>query len=424
MPRPRWGTVRQLPSGRWQARYPFKGERIPLNRTFATESEAWDALAAKKKEIQDGQHIDVRDGRTLLKVSAEKWKTSSAFKRNRQTTRKRDIEYLERYVIPRFGEISLADIDFSMADEWIVSLAEQGGVGGNPLASSTVILAGGVLSKVLKEAVKSRCISHNPFDEVTLPKAGKKRMNIITESEISALAGGFDPRYKAFPIVACYTALRASECFGLRWRDVHFTGTSGPYLEVTTTTIDSGELLTDQEPKSDAGQRSVPLSAVPLQALLDHKAKYPGGPDDYVFLAPLGGPVRLNNFRKRFWKSAVKAAGIKSGFTIHDCRHTAISLWIAAGADAKQVSTFAGHTSVSFTLDRYGHLYPTSGESFIQKLNAATALALAAEDEGTEIGHDASGQLAEIIELHPDVDIDGGARKNRTFDLSIISAAL
>jgi transposase InsO family protein len=35
-----------------------------------------------------------------------------------------------------------------------------------------------------------------------------------------------------------------------------------------------------------------------------------------------------------------------------------VALWIAAGANPKEVSARAGHSSVSFTLDRYGHLYP------------------------------------------------------------------
>ena len=45
------------------------------------------------------------------------------------------------------------------------------------------------------------------------------------------------------------------------------------------------------------------------------------------------------------------------GLRIHDLRHTAVALWIAAGANPKEVAARAGHTSVSFTLDRYGHLY-------------------------------------------------------------------
>jgi integrase len=43
---------------------------------------------------------------------------------------------------------------------------------------------------------------------------------------------------------------------------------------------------------------------------------------------------------------------------MHDLRHTAVSLWIAAGAGPKEIATWAGHTSVATVLDRYGHLLP------------------------------------------------------------------
>ena len=78
--------------------------------------------------------------------------------------------------------------------------------------------------------------------------------------------------------------------------------------------------------------------------------------------------MRLANFRNRIWRDAVGKSGIRPGFTIHDQRHTAISLWIAAGINVKQVSTYAGHTSVAFTLDRYGHLYADDHEAFLLKL--------------------------------------------------------
>jgi integrase len=42
----------------------------------------------------------------------------------------------------------------------------------------------------------------------------------------------------------------------------------------------------------------------------------------------------------------------------HDLRHTAISLWIASGANPKVVQTKAGHASIKVTYDRYGHLFP------------------------------------------------------------------
>ena len=95
----------------------------------------------------------------------------------------------------------------------------------------------------------------------------------------------------------------------------------------------------------------------------------PAPPDAFVFTAPKGGPLRVIAFRSRIWRPATRTAGL-DGLRIHDLRHTAVALWIAAGANPKEVAARAGHTSVSFTLDRYGHLYPESDAALRDRLDA------------------------------------------------------
>jgi integrase len=53
----------------------------------------------------------------------------------------------------------------------------------------------------------------------------------------------------------------------------------------------------------------------------------------------------------------LEAAGVEP-ITLHECRHTFASLMIAAGVNAKALSTYMGHSSITITLDRYGHLMP------------------------------------------------------------------
>ena len=72
---------------------------------------------------------------------------------------------------------------------------------------------------------------------------------------------------------------------------------------------------------------------------------------DLVFLSPAGNPVRPSQFQVRVWEPAVRSAGL-SPLRIHDLRHTAVSLWIASGANPKQVAALAGHTSVSHRNNR------------------------------------------------------------------------
>jgi Phage integrase family len=77
----------------------------------------------------------------------------------------------------------------------------------------------------------------------------------------------------------------------------------------------------------------------------------------------------VTGFRARVWRPATRAVG-QDGLRIHDLRHTAVALWIAAGANPKEVAARAGHASVSFTLDRYGHLYPEADTALRDRLDA------------------------------------------------------
>jgi hypothetical protein len=72
------------------------------------------------------------------------------------------------------------------------------------------------------------------------------------------------------------------------------------------------------------------------------------------------------------------------GLRIHDLRHPAVALWMAAGAGPKEVAARAGHASVSFTLDRYGHLYPDADQALRDRLDALHALVEARQSAGLD----------------------------------------
>jgi integrase len=79
-------------------------------------------------------------------------------------------------------------------------------------------------------------------------------------------------------------------------------------------------------------------------------------PDAWLFGAPQGGPLRESNWKRSVgWGAATSAAGVP-GFRVHDLRHTAASVWLAAGADPKVVQRVLGHATAAMTMDPYGHM--------------------------------------------------------------------
>ena len=79
--------------------------------------------------------------------------------------------------------------------------------------------------------------------------------------------------------------------------------------------------------------------------------------------------MRNTNFTQRVWKPAVKAAGLPAGLRIHDLRHTAAALMIAAGAHPEHIKRHLGHSSIMVTMDLYGHLLPSEAEEIADRLD-------------------------------------------------------
>jgi integrase len=76
-------------------------------------------------------------------------------------------------------------------------------------------------------------------------------------------------------------------------------------------------------------------------------------------------PVTLAARASKAWGAANLA-----GITLHEARHTFASLMIAAGLNAKALSTYMGHASVTITYDRYGHLMPRNEDEAAALLDA------------------------------------------------------
>ena len=91
--------------------------------------------------------------------------------------------------------------------------------------------------------------------------------------------------------------------------------------------------------------------------------------DALVSTASQGGPLYQATFHRHVWTPAVRAAGVED-LRVHDLRHSFVSIMVAAGANPKAVSTWAGHSSVSFTLDRYGHLYDDHADDVADRIDA------------------------------------------------------
>lgn len=180
-------------------------------------------------------------------------------------------------------------------------------------------------------------------------------------------AQAWDPRYRAFVLLKSYGGLRLSEMAGLRR---HRFDALRSTVRVAEQAVEVRGTMHFGPPKTRAGQRTVPLPRQVTDELIAHIAQFSEpATNGLIFPGAGGGPLRAGPWRQRFWRPAIERSGL-SPLRPHDLRHTAVSLWAAAGASPSEVAVRAGHTSVAVVLDRYRHLFPDEMERTTGRLEA------------------------------------------------------
>ena len=113
-----------------------------------------------------------------------------------------------------------------------------------------------------------------------------------------------------------------------------------------------------------------------------HLEMRPRDRNAFVFTLVDGDPIEHSKFYNRHFKRAVRQSVDAKGercipdeTRFHDLRHTYAALLIAAGANALTVKQRMGHSSITVTMDRYGHLFPHLEEDLTDRMDDAYRLA-------------------------------------------------
>ena len=174
------------------------------------------------------------------------------------------------------------------------------------------------LKAIFNTTVKDdEAINRNPCRIADAATYVPKERPVLSMSQVFAVADGVPDRYRAMVLLTTFAALRWGEVAGLRRRNVDLKACT---VRVETTVIElGGELLTDQEPKSEAGRRLVVFPDQLRPVLAPHLRDYVADdPDAYVLTSFRGSGLRRSNFRDE-WLEATAAAGMP-GFRFHDLR--------------------------------------------------------------------------------------------------------
>jgi integrase len=281
-------------------------------------------------------------------------------------------------VLPEIGAVKLSDVQRvdlqDLADRWLTK-------GLDPSTIRNTLMP---LRAIFRRAVSRGELAVNPTTGLELPAVRGTRDRYATPEEAAELIAAAPEQDRALWATALYAGLRRGELMALDWQHVDLD--AGVIYVERSWDVQAGVI----ETKSRAGRRTVPIASLLRGLLLEHRLRQGRGGVGLVFGRTAEKPFEPGSVRTRAltaWKrendrrkNAAEEAGreddevvLLEPIGLHECRHTFASLMIAAGVNAKALSTYMGHSSITITLDRYGHLMPGNEEQAAGLLDAYLA---------------------------------------------------
>ena len=346
--RRRFGSIRKLPSRRWQATYSApNGKRITAPHTFRArlDAEAW--LADRRREIDAklwNPHAH-QPQRTLFGVYAARWLTNRDL---RPRTREGYERILRTHLVPTFGDMQLAAITPGDVRDWHSALL--------PGKAAMRAQCYAVLRAILSTAAADELIPSNPC---RIRGAGQtQRVHKIrpaTVAELDALTAAMPDRLKLAVPLASWCALRFGEMIELRRGDVDLFDEVIRVRRAAVKLVGAPGGHIVGPPKSRAGVRDVSIPPHMLVLVEQHLADHVGPQrDSLLFPSVPGGTHHLSlASMHRVWTVARSSCG-RPDLRWHDLRHTGLVMAAVAGATLAELMARAGHSTVGASM-RYQH---------------------------------------------------------------------
>jgi integrase len=337
----RFGRVRELPSGRWQARYRGPdGIDRPAPGTFGSNTRAERWLTLQEAEIIHGDWTGPDAGRVAFGAFAAAWIDE------RPGLRPKTVE-LYRYLLRRhlgqpFGSMAIADIREAHVRRRRRERLDAG------VGAVTVAKSYRLLKAVLATTADDQLIRRNPCRVKGASVEKSPERPVLSSAQVFDLAAAIDPRYKALVLLAVFGSLRWSELAALRCCDVNLGDQS---VRVVRQLVElPGGGFGFALPKSDAGRRMIVVPTGIVAVVRQHAGRLSDeDPGTLLFPSPKGKPLRHSNFRRRYWLPALKAAGLPA-IHFHDLRHTGNMLAAGTGAGLRELMDRLGHSTTRAAL--------------------------------------------------------------------------
>lgn len=291
---------------------------------------------------------DTLSGLPTFSEFAEEWYAENAF-RWKPSGKKNIRNIFEKHLNPAFGALPVNAIGKGDILKFRAALAELPGRKSEHLSPKRI---NNILQpmKSLMEEASERFDFPSPFRNIKPLKGNKSDVQPFTLAEVQLILKHVRPDFRDYFIVRFFTGMRSGEIHGLRWQSVDFHHA----LITVRESFSYGSL---QSTKT-GNIRDIQMASMVREALLrQREITMPFS--EFVFVNRDGKPLDSANVANRIWYPLLRYLGLPKRRP-YQTRHTAASLWLAAGENPEWVARQLGHSSTQMLFQTYSRYIPNA----------------------------------------------------------------
>jgi integrase len=243
---------------------------------------------------------------------------------------------------------------------------------------SDVLHLRNIIRAVFRQARISRLIPYDPSESLTLPSAIENKRRSVTESERSWILKTASAHHAGLWVkMMLYCGLRPGELMALQWKDIDF---NRGVVRISKAKESGKHDI--KAPKTDAGNRSVPIPSIYLSEL----RSVCRSPFEFMFIQKTkDSPLTETSFYCA-WHSFLRDMDIAMGAKVYRnqiiyslvandlspycLRHTYCTDLEAAGVPINVAKELMGHSDITVTANIYTHKSDRALTDAAQKINA------------------------------------------------------
>lgn len=338
---------------------PETGKRQQAKRHCRTEAEARKLLAELQNKAATGTYVSP-SRITVDQVCAN----YIAGRHNLRASSLAKLEYDLAPLRERHGKLAVQKLTKAHIDKLVADLVAGGtttakGRTRRPWSAVAVNKVISTIDQVLDDALDQKIVTANVAAKVARVSADEETVDTFTAAEVDQLRAEFAKDRIGHAWELALYGLRRGEIAGLRWSDLDLTKKT---LTIKNNRVDAGGAAVENDPKSTASRRTLPLPDRLMKVLRAAKKRQATerlalgehyGPGEYVVCNEIGQPYHPQVL-SRYWAEAVKAAGVRH-IKLHGGRHTAATLMHLDGVPVAVIAAWIGHSDPTLTLRVYAH---------------------------------------------------------------------